>query len=261
MQTHELSPSTLRRLAELKLDGTRVISLYLNLDPAEFPTGEARGSEIRSLLDLGERRLKELEGLSHDEKVALRDDLDLAQAFLEDDLFDASGAHGMAVFVAASADLLDAVKLPRPVDSRVVIDDSPYVEPLADLTATGQWAVLLVDRRHGRLLRGTAERLEEDEAFAREVRGESSGGGGVASRDQHAVDAEVKAHIQVVVDTLVRRARRRPFDRLLVGGQSEHWPELESALPADLGDRLAGRFDVGVEDATPRRGARGRGGR
>lgn len=251
MQTHALSRATLRRLASLKLDGTKAISLYLNLDPAEFATAEARGSEIRSLLDEGERQVKHAEELSHDEKVALREDLDLARDFLEGDDFDAGGAHGMALFVAGSVDLLDAVKLPRPVDSRVVIDESPYVEPLADMTATGQWAVLLVDRRRGRLLRGTAERLTEDGAFAQQVRGESSGGGGVQSRDQHAVDDEIRDHLKTVAGTLFRRAQRRPFDRLLVGCQAEHWPELEAQLHSYLSERLAGRFDVDVESATP----------
>src|SRR3954447_15238161 len=58
MQTNQLSSDTLRRLAELRPDG-KVISLYLNLDPSEFASGQARATEINSLLDEAERKARD----------------------------------------------------------------------------------------------------------------------------------------------------------------------------------------------------------
>jgi peptide chain release factor subunit 1 len=51
MQTNQLSPDTLRRLAELRPDEGKVVSIYLNLDPTEFASGAARSTAINSLLD------------------------------------------------------------------------------------------------------------------------------------------------------------------------------------------------------------------
>src|SRR3954447_17868397 len=68
MQTNQLSPDTLRRLAELRPTEGKVVSLYLNLDPAEFGDGRARSSSINSVLDEAERRAR-------DEKPPVRDDV------------------------------------------------------------------------------------------------------------------------------------------------------------------------------------------
>ena len=42
----------LRELATLRPEGHKVLSLYLNLDPSEFPTPKARKTELDSLLDV-----------------------------------------------------------------------------------------------------------------------------------------------------------------------------------------------------------------
>ena len=51
MQTNEIAPERLRRLAPLKPAEGRVLSVYLNLDPSEFATPQARATQITSLLD------------------------------------------------------------------------------------------------------------------------------------------------------------------------------------------------------------------
>jgi len=53
----------------------RVISLYLDLDPEQFATPPARASQIRSVLDEAARDVEGLDGLAHEDKVALREDL------------------------------------------------------------------------------------------------------------------------------------------------------------------------------------------
>ena len=68
----------------------------------------ARASEIRSLLDRAQRQAKEADdGLTHDEKVALRADVDRIGEFFRRE-FSADGAHGFAVFCSSPADLFEA---------------------------------------------------------------------------------------------------------------------------------------------------------
>src|SRR5918997_4534824 len=101
MQIDELTAETARRLAETRAPSGRVVSLYLDLDPAEFATPAARASAIRSLLDDADRRVKEADdGLSHDERAALRGDLKRVDGFLRRE-FSADGAHGLAVFCSS----------------------------------------------------------------------------------------------------------------------------------------------------------------
>src|SRR4051812_45702133 len=160
MQTNELRADRLRELATLRPQGARVLSVFLNLDPAEFAEPPARASEIRSLVD-GLRRLAraKADSLEHDEKVALRADVDRVEEFLSG--FTPKGAHGLVLYACGPADLFEVIRLPRPIETRAVIDDSPLIEPLADLIGAGSWFVVLVNRQTGRMFLGDRERLDE----------------------------------------------------------------------------------------------------
>ena len=97
MQVSAPDRDQLRHLAELRLDRPVVLSLYLNLDPSEFATPPARKTSVRSLLDEAERRLRDRNGLSHEDRTGLQASLERASNFLENQL-PTDGAHGVAVF-------------------------------------------------------------------------------------------------------------------------------------------------------------------
>jgi peptide chain release factor subunit 1 len=59
-----------------------VVSVYLDLDPESFAIPSARVSEIDSLLDGAHKRLQADEPSEHDERVALRADLDRVREYL-----------------------------------------------------------------------------------------------------------------------------------------------------------------------------------
>ena len=60
----------LRRLAEIKPERGRVLSVILNLDPAEFATPPARSTAVTSVLTQAAHRIEEADGLDHDERRA-----------------------------------------------------------------------------------------------------------------------------------------------------------------------------------------------
>src|SRR2546421_118820 len=72
---NEITEAKLRRLARLRANGPRVLSVYLDLDPERFATPPARASEVDSLLDEASRRI-ESEKHPHEELEQLRADLD-----------------------------------------------------------------------------------------------------------------------------------------------------------------------------------------
>src|SRR3954449_9052930 len=59
MQTNQLLPDTLRRLAELRPDDGKVVTIYRNLDPTECASGQARATAINSVLDEAGRAARE----------------------------------------------------------------------------------------------------------------------------------------------------------------------------------------------------------
>jgi peptide chain release factor subunit 1 len=250
MQINELNQDVLRRLADMHLDRGRVLSVYLDLDPARFATGAARGTEVRSLIDSARRQVKDLDDLTHDERAWLQQDLDQVEEFLQGPSFTAKGAHSVAVFSSRADGFFEALRLPRPVASRVEIDDSPFVEPLADLARSGRWAVLLVNRRNARLLQGSRDHLAEVSDFGDEVRGGVQEGATTGSRSEEAVDEEASDHLRRAAQALFKRSQREPVDRLLIGSPRDLAGAMEEELHPSLRERVAGRLTVDVESST-----------
>jgi peptide chain release factor subunit 1 len=250
VQLDDLDAGTLRRLAELRPQGARVLSLFLRLDPSELPTRPARASAIASVCDEAERRAREASGLPHDARVALLEDVQRARAFMERGDF-ARGAHALALYCCGPAGLFEAIRLPRPVDSEVVIDDRPWVEPLADPVAVPDVCVVLVNRRTTRLLRGSSERLVEVASFRDEVHGQHDQGGWSQARYQRSIQEDVDDHLRRAAEALFRHLRRRPVEHLLIATPGELWGSLESKLHPEVLARVAGRIDVDIEHSSP----------
>jgi peptide chain release factor subunit 1 len=250
MQASAPDRDQLRSLAELRLDRPVVLSLYLNLDPSQFATPPARKTAVRSLIDEAERRVRERNGLEHEDKKGLEASLQRATAFLENDL-PSDGAHAVALFASEPAGLFEAMKLPRSVPNRVAIGHSPLVGPLARIARRERWCVTLVNRRDARIFRGGPDGLREVERIHDDVSGQHDQGGWSQARYQRGVEKEKDDHLKSTCDALLRHFKRQPFQRLLVGGPREVVTDFEQKLHHYLSERLAGRIEVDVEHSSP----------
>ena len=248
MQANDLDRDTLRKLAEAKAaNGGKAISFYLNLAPAEFATPPARASAVRSLLDEGERKIKEVEG--GDANRELRADFERVREFFNGD-FPTEGAQGLAVFCSGGTDLFEVIRLPKAVESEVVISDSPFIEPLVDLVS-GTWCILLCNRRTARVFRGASDRIEEVARLTSDdVLSQADAGGWSQQRYERGQDEEVHRHLKRVGELVHRRFRRARFDHLLIGSPEELASEIEKALHSEVQARLVSRFPVDVENTT-----------
>ena len=251
MQTSEVTPERLQRLAATEAPGgTRVLSLYLNLDPtANLAAPANRRSAVTSLLDAAHRAVEGEEELEHDAHAALREDVNRARAELDANLDDgwAEGAHALGIFVCSPADVFEVVKLPRPVDSKVVIADRPAIEPLAESGPAEHWAVLLVDGDDARLLEGMGDRLAEADSISGDLRGRTQTGGMSAQRYERSVGMEVNEFLRGAAELLRENDERRSYTRILIGTTERHWAELRPHLPEQLRERVIGRFDAGAD--------------
>lgn len=238
MQTNQLSPDTLRRLAETRPDAGKVVSLYLNLDPTEFASGPARATAINSLLDEATRAAR-------DEDPSVREDVERVREMFKG--FDFQGAHGVAVFACGSEDLLETIKLPRAVETAVVIDEAPFVEPLVEVQAGARYGVVLVNRQNARIFRGSRDRLDEVANVNDQVHRRHDQGGWSQARYQRSVDKEAQDHLKNAADELLRRHNRRPFEALFVAAPEAVYKDFCEQLHPYLRERLAGRIEIDVE--------------
>ena len=241
----------LSRLRGLNTNGHDVLSLYLSLDPSEFPNLRERHMEVDALLAGAERgHLSDAQG-SHADRMALREGIERVREFFTDDELAVPSAHGLAVFCSMPADIFEVVSLPRPVDAAVVVDARPFIEPLVELTAPERWCALLISRRASRILCGTRDRLVEVESVLDDVHRRHAQGGWSQTRYQRGIENEVDQHIRTACSALLERFKRRSFDRLLIASPDELRHRVEHELDPNLSRRLAGHFEIDVERATP----------
>jgi peptide chain release factor subunit 1 len=250
---HSVAAGPAKRLLEHRTEHP-VISLYLDLDPERFATAPARASQIRSLIDQAARELDEAgEGLSHDDRIGLRTDLQRIDDFLNSpgggDPF--KGAHALGVFCSGRDELFEVIKLSRPVPGRVVIGRTPFVEPLVATLREERWLVALVNRRLGRVLGGPVDRLEEDGSFADYVRGQHDQGGWSQARYERSIEKDTDDHLRRVAEAVNQRWRSEAFHRAALGGPVEIVPRLEAFLATEVRASLApGRVEVDLSSTT-----------
>jgi peptide chain release factor subunit 1 len=238
-----------RRLVEHR-PGRRVLSLYMDLDPERFATAPARASQVRSLIDEAAKEIEGARDFSREDRLGLRDDLERVKDYLLSREPPFSGARALAVFCCGPDDLFETVRLPRSVPGRVVLDSTPYVEPMLAAAMQREWCVVLVSRRRARVLTGTADELQESHAREDEVHGQHDQGGWSQANYERSVEKEVDDHLRAVAELIGRHFRHDRFDRLALGGPPEIVPRLEGMLGEEVLARLAPeRVEVDLSSA------------
>jgi peptide chain release factor subunit 1 len=249
MAANTITRTGLRRLADVHPQRGRVLSVFLNLDPAEFATPAARSTAITSVLTQAAHRVEQADGLESDEREALRADIERVRETLTSGDIASNGTRAVAVYACGPADLLEVVRLTRPIDSGVVLDRSPYVETLVADADEARWCVLLVNRRNARLFISRDGTLDETDRVEDDVHSQHDQGGWSQSRYQRGVEKEKDDHLVHVADVAFRRFKERTYDRLLVGAPDELVRDLEQKLHPYLRERISGRLHLDVENS------------
>ncbi|HEV2820433.1 MAG TPA: Vms1/Ankzf1 family peptidyl-tRNA hydrolase [Solirubrobacteraceae bacterium] len=251
MHANDVTPEHVRRLAGMQARRGRVLSLYLNLDPRDLDKPEARTSAVNSLLHDAREMIEDYADADHDARKGLRADLERIEGLLAPGELPTDGARALAVFADGPDDLLEVLRLPRPVESYVVVDRTPHVEPLTAFEDEASWCVALVNRSLARFMVGPPDALAEVESFDDDTHGRHDQGGWSQDRWERSVEKEVADHLDRVAETLALGARRGRYDRLLLATPENQRKRVEAALPPDVRRRLAGHLNLDVSDVTP----------
>ncbi len=217
-----------------------VISVYFDLDPAEFATAPARETEVHSLLDEAPRPDGDLD---HEARKTLEEDFKRIESFLLSDDVPVSGSRAVAVFCSGQDSLFETVALTTPAAARAVVARTPFVEPMVVGHELGEWCLALVDRRSARIVLGAGRRIEEREQIKDSVPGTIRGD----IQHQRSVEAEADAHLRRVSEALLREFEQRHFQTLALGGPEEDVDRLRKLLHNDLRPVLSeGRVELDV---------------
>jgi protein required for attachment to host cells len=245
-----ITQTRLRALAAVHPEQGRVLSVFLNLDPAQFATPAARSSAITSVITAASHKVEEADGLSHEERMALRDDVERVREVLLGPDVAANGTRAVAVYACGPQDLLEIVRLRRPIGSKVVLDRTPCIEPLVLQGTDETWMVVLANRRCARLFVGPGEDLEETDRVVDDVHQQHDQGGWSQLNYQRSVEKEVHDHLAHAAEVAFGLYKDRGVERVLVGAPEELLSELKATLHPYLKERIAGKLQTDVENAS-----------
>src|SRR4051794_30627899 len=245
-----ITQARLRALSGVHPEQGRVLSVFLNLDPTQFATAAARSSAITSVITDATHKVEDKDGLTHDELMALRDDVERVREVLLGSDIAANGTRAVAVYACGPEGLLEGIRLRRRVETRVVLARTPCVEPLVMQGTDEMWMVLLTNRRAARLFFGPGDALEETDRFVDDVHSQHEQGGWSQMRYQRSVEKEVSDHLQNTADLAFDLYKHRGADRLLVGTPDELLSEFKAKLHPYLAERIAGKISVDIENAS-----------
>jgi peptide subunit release factor 1 (eRF1) len=231
----------LRDLAGFEAENGYAISVYLDLDPSLVPTAGDAHTRLNSLLDGAAKanggREREL---THQQRLALRDDLDRIRRWFEAE-FERNGAHGLAIFCAGLDNVWRPLPLTEVVPDRIKVDQLLYLAPLVPLVGRGEGAlVLVVSREQGHFYRLRAGRLEDLADYFEEQPRRHDQGGWAQARLQRHVDELVRDHLKKVAEELDRFVRQLRKPQVVVVANEETWAELEALLSQDARSVVAG---------------------
>jgi peptide chain release factor subunit 1 len=229
----------LERISRLPTGGHQVLSVYVDLDPGRFPTPATRETELGGLLDAVRR-----EGADAD--------ADRVAAWLADNPETVRGAHGLAIFACGAAQIFEVVRLPDAVEPLAVVDNVPWLEPLAEMASLGDWGVVVVSRRAARLFRGAPHQLVEFAHLDDDVYRRHSQGGWSQARFQRGTEEQVAAHVRRTIARVERAHERRPFAHLVLVASHELQPLITRSLGGELSGVLAGTVGADLEHASVR---------
>src|SRR2546428_6665199 len=239
-----LTQEQIEQLEAFDAQGARVLSVYLDLDPAS----QIRRSYRIACEDLVKALRARLEG---QEQADLSREVERVQTWLDSQ--DPRG-KGLAVFSCTPRGLWHASFFAVRVMNHLAFEPTPDVAPLLRLVDEYErYAVAVVDKERARLFTVFLGEIEEMEEFKDFVIGKHRQGGVSDARYQRHHETHVYWHLKRVAQRLAELHRRRPLRRVVPAGPGEGTTRTPRVFPRAPAHRVAG--------AGPPEGlARGRGG-
>lgn len=227
----------LRELAAFRASRGRAVSLYVALDPgAAINPGDVQ-TRTHSLLSEA-RSAVDADGLSHDQREALKADLERIDAFFQG--LDRDGVRGMAVFASQLDGIWRTLRLPQAVHDAIKVNKEFHLSPLVPLLrGLDGTLVVQVGREQGRFFRLNRGQLQEVADHTEDTPGQHDQGGWSQARYQRHIDKLVYEHLKSVADELDKR-RRGGAPRIVLVGPEEMKSEFIETLSKETQQAIVG---------------------
>ncbi|GAQ95244.1 peptide chain release factor subunit 1 [Thermodesulfovibrio aggregans] len=226
----------LESLEKVKFDDAFVLSLFLNVSPQERKK-QAYLSKFKNLV----------KALPEKDQNACKEDIEKIEKFLQSER--ESFKKSLVIYSCSKKDLWVRYDLNVELKDNLVVDKTPYTNPLFDLLDNYQkYGVLLVDKRTARVFMVFLGDIEEYGMIEHEdVPGKHKKGGWFAlaeKRYERHIDYHVKMHLKDVIDKFGDFLKDRDIRRLIVAGPDEAISHLMDMFPEEIKMKIIGRTNI-----------------
>lgn len=227
-------------------EGNPVVSLYLNVDGARYPSRQDYENEFDFLAHEAKKTAADEHGLGREQETRLEAELSAIGAFLSHE-YQRNGARSLAIFSCRAEGLNEVIPVSVPLDNRIFVGAKPYIATLAETYSEhGRFCVLVVSKELTRVFAVEAGEINERSGSLDPVLKRHNQGGWEQAKLQRRHDLQVWNHLKKASDTVLNVFQTEGFERLAVGTADELWPELEKALHSYLKEKLVGRFVMDI---------------
>ena len=251
---------TLQRLAAVPATPLPFLSAYVDLSPEreggtrpfgggsddaprrswrraeEAEARHARPGLTRMRALLGDR--DRLLGVRGPERESFDADRHRILRYLEYGEFDPS-SRGVAIFACAYEEFWEAVELPVPVDTQLVLDRTPLLYPLARLDdAYERYALCIADSQKARVYVVALGRAAHEETIGGPSINYKMTGGWSQKRIQERIGNAVANHVREIAQRLEELVFAEDLPRIVLGGDEIMQTEFERYLSPRAKERV-----------------------
>ena len=220
------------------------LSIYLDVGHNE------QSAEAMRVFVRGHVRQARAEARSARDRNYLETDARHVLTYLEDVIHARveRNSHGLALFSCAKQKVFQAVGSPSSFESKFVVSDRPYLDPLKSGAAvTVNLLACLVDSRSARILELGADGAQAHAEIQSEVHQRHHKGGWSQMRFQRHVDDQIDHHHREVAAALVHISDLQPRSPVVIAGPETVANSFRSHLPSRLQQRVVGDLPVSLK--------------
>lgn len=223
-----------------------VVSLYLNVNGARFPTRADYETEFSILVNNARKAAAGELDLTRDQESGLDNDLRAISEYLTLD-FKRNGERGLVIYSCRAEGLWEIIPMRVPIENRLFVDFKPQIAPLMEvLSGYERVCVLVTDKKTARIFKVHAGEIAEQSEIMDALSRHHTQGGWEQAKLQRRHDHQVRNHLKHAAAATLDFFKQERFDRIAIGISDELWPELEKVLHPYLRERLEGRFPVDI---------------
>jgi hypothetical protein len=206
----------------------------------------AEGYDLRFYdTELGKLKRRYKDRLDDDERNVMERELQRIRQHLE--IVKPAGCPAMAGFADEPAGVLELIKLPAEIETRLQVGPLLLAPIERQLERFPPALIAVVDKEHGKLFAAILDEVYPiGQVKGVEVK-HTKAGGTSAPSNQRKADNRTRANLERVLETIERQMQTGIYKRLFLAGPEEARAELEHLLPPPLKRMMAGHLSAQLD--------------